>query len=184
MNFPSPVYQFVWDLRRAVPIPSFAARTLRRRGGARCTYGDHLRAVRKVHPDAPGLVVLEEDVAVPLAAWWELAARVRHLPRAVSTVPYLLYPASTGRALPLWSVRPAGGAGDSYAAAEGAEPCLRPRWFGLGCTYLPGRLLDALPADLRHWDYPTLDTRISDMAADMGVSAWTTPTAAVHLHWE
>lgn len=149
------------------------------------SYGEALRQVWQHARDHSrhGVIVAEYDVAVPLEAWLELFAAAELEPGRVIAVPYLLYPASTKLVDgPVWSNRVScDGVPTFVTAAE--PPPLTPAYFSLGCTYLPARLLMELPDDLRQWQYPVLDTRLSLLAESLGVGVMSTVTPAIHLNY-
>lgn len=180
-----PIFQFCVLGRREVFYPSdigiHKVHVNPRVGG----YGFAVRDAWQHARDAGkiGVIVLEHDIAVPREAWDEMEESIHDEPNCVIAVPYVLYPASTGLAFPVWAHRSriADGRFDFIAADA---PCpSAPAAFSLGCTFLPSRLLIELPDDLRQWDFPVLDTRLSELAQEIGVKALTTETPAVHLHY-
>lgn len=118
--------------------------------------------------DAPGLWVIEHDVAVdPGDAEVMLAAIADH-PGEVVAAPYVCWPISTNLDAPF-------ALPDVHAG--------RPR-FGLGCTYLPERLIEAAGDTLADWTYPTLDAELSALAHATGVPVVTVRgTHVKHLHY-
>lgn len=147
------------------------------------TYGEHLRAAWMEQRSRRGLVVLEKDIAMSLEGWTQLARCIDCAPDLVWAVPYLLYPASTGMDRIVWAHRVFGSA-EKLVFRGAHEVCpSRPDAFGLGCTFLPERLLRAMPDDLRQWDYPMLDSRLSELAREIGVACRTTSIPAIHLHY-
>lgn len=151
--------------------------------GSGPTYGECMRAAWRQSSAQSGIICLEHDIAVSRECWLELADMVVLRPLDVAAVPYLLYPKSTGREFTVWAHR-ASIVESRYHFISSSSPCPpRPAAFGLGCTYLPGRLLDEMPEDLRQWDYPVLDTRLSDLARELGIACHCTSTSAIHLHY-
>lgn len=151
--------------------------------GSGPTYGDCVRVAWLESRSLGGIVCLEHDVAVSQECWRELADMIKLRPLDVAAVPYLLYPRSTGRVGAVWAHRASIAEGRYHFISSSSlcPPC--PAAFGLGCTYLPGRLLDEMPADLNQWDYPVLDTRLSDLARELSIPCHCTLTAAIHLHY-
>lgn len=147
------------------------------------TYGEHLRAAWLEQRSKRGLVVLEKDVAMSLEGWTQLARCIDCAPDLVWAVPYPLYPASTGMDRAVWAHRVFGCAEKLLFCGAREECPSRPDAFGLGCTFLPERLLRAMPDDLRQWDYPMLDSRLSELAREIGVGCRTTSVPAIHLHY-
>lgn len=147
-------------------------------------YGASLiRTFREV-PDAPGLVILEQDIAGDPLVVQEMEQAVVSNPDAIWAVPYRLYATSTGRHSPIWAHR--GGLPSAWNGMESDYPCPEePRAVGLGCTYLPKILIEHMASieytpDL---DYPVLDTTLSHMATTLGIPMYTTKREAVHMHW-
>lgn len=147
------------------------------------TYGDCVRSAWLESRSLAGIVCLEHDVAVSRESWLELGAAIKAWPLEVIAVPYLLYPRSTGRGTAAWAHRVSAFDG-RYEFLPSTKACpSAPAAFGLGCTFLPGRLLEAMPEDLGQWDYPTLDTKLSDLARELGVAVRCTSLPAIHLHY-
>lgn len=147
------------------------------------TYGECVRTAWLESRSFGGIVCLEHDVAVSRESWSELADTIDAHRLDVAAVPYLLYPRSTGRDAAVWAHRYRDADGTlTFVTDEGACPYL-PAAFGLGCTYLPGRLLGAMPDDLGQWDYPVLDTRLSNLASELSIPVRCTSTPAIHLHY-
>jgi hypothetical protein len=185
MNFPCPIMQFLVRGKPGLPYQNPAALVIVPQGedGHSAIYGERLRDSWRDWPDQYGLVVLEHDIAVPKETWDELAAEIIEFPRWVIAAWYRLYPVSTGLPMPVWAHRIAMQGQPSEFRCGDFPPLERPASFGLGCTFLPARLLDALPDDLGQWDYPVLDTRLSELARELGVGIRTVPTPVVHLHY-
>lgn len=117
---------------------------------------------------APGLWVIEHDVAVDPGDADVMLRWIRHYPTEVVAAPYVCWPVSTNLLDPFTLP-------DVHAG--------RPR-FGLGCTYLPARLLEAAGDDLAGWTYPTVDAELSALAHEIGVPVVTVRGAHVkHLHY-
>lgn len=153
------------------------------RQGTGPTYGECVRTAWLESRSLNGIVCLEHDIAVSRECWRELADMLIRYPQDVAAVPYLLYPRSTGREAAAWAHRSSVTDGQYLFVPATAPPPSHPSAFGLGCTYLPARLLDAMPADLGQWDYPVLDTRLSDLARELSIPCRCTPTPAIHLHY-
>lgn len=130
-----------------------------------------------------GLVVLEQDIAIEPVHLSQLDDLILLYPSHVAVAPYVLWPKSTGREEPVWSCGDIGSFGLRVYHHARIAPPARPKWFSLGCTYLPARLLEAAPDVDGNWDYPVLDTRLSELAARLGYPCRTTQAPAVHLHW-
>lgn len=147
-------------------------------------YGHALRqAWRSCDPADDGLICLEHDIAMPQEAWLELAAAQAVEPEDVIAVPYILYPESTGLDSRVWAHRVRYSAGAlQFVTANVACPEW-PQAVGLGCTYLPAALLNAMPEDLAQWCYPRLDTLLSELAGSMCLTLRCTQRGAVHLHY-
>lgn len=180
-----PIYQFHADRTPIVNYPRSLGIHLRwvsgRSNGP--TYGEALRAARLESKSAAGLVCLEHDLAVAREDWDALFASVLYKPLRVLAIPYILYPASTGRQDRVWAHRVAAADGKLAFAPASITCPTEIAAFGLGCTYLPGRLLDAMPDDLRQWDYPRLDSLLSDLARDLRLEMTALGRPAVHLHF-
>lgn len=147
------------------------------------TYGDCLKAAWLESKSLGGIVCLEHDIAVNREGWAELGQMVQLYPDDVAVVPYLLYPRSTGLNCSVWAHRISLKEGQYNFVAGRDHLPLYPTAFSLGCTYLPGRLLDAMPSDLTHWDYPVLDTKLSDLANELKIICRSTLARAIHLHY-
>lgn len=154
-----------------------------RRQGDGPTYGECVRTAWLESRSLNGIICLEHDIAVSRECWRELADMLIRHPQDVAAVPYLLYPRSTGLDHPVWAHRGQGTDGRYFFAAAQDRLVDFPAAFCLGCTYLPGRLLNALPEDLTHWDYPVLDTKLSDLARELSIPCRCTTTPAIHLHY-
>lgn len=147
------------------------------------TYGECVRTAWLESRSLGGIVCLEHDIAVSREGWMELGQMTTLHPQDVAVIPYCLYPRSTGRKAAVWAHRVDGpDIAWTFVPGSAAAP-LYPAAFSLGCAYLPGRLLDAMPEDLTHWDYPTLDTKLSVLARDMKIVCRSTYTPAIHLHY-
>lgn len=118
--------------------------------------------------DAPGLWVIEHDVAVDPADVEMMAAQIERYPDCVVAAAYTCWPVSTHLDYPLTLPR-----------------FDRGYWrFGLGCTYLPAALLDAAGEALAHWDYPSLDAELSIAAREAGIGFHRAVGARPkHLHY-
>jgi hypothetical protein len=185
MDFPCPIYQF--HVRGQVPIryPDHLGIQLvsippKDHG---LNYAESIRVWWKHGAPSLGLVVLEHDVAVPLEAWQEMRDLIRDCPDSVVTVPFLLYPASTGGRVPHWSTQVRVREGELRSTPHTAAPPVPCDTFGLGCTYLPPRLLALMPEDLQHWGWPCTDWKLSQLSMDEGIHVRPTLTTAVHLHY-
>lgn len=147
------------------------------------TYGQAIMDEWRERPGAAGMVVLEQDIAVPHECWQELAAAVRHEPHLVHCANYLLYPASTKMNYAVWAHRVAG-PDDRGLFVHGAA--LAPRRllkFALGCTYLPARLLDAALARGFAAAYPCADDKLADLAIELHTPIVPLHAVVVHLHY-
>lgn len=147
------------------------------------SYGDIMRLQWAHFPDAKGMVWLEGDVAIAPEHIQELTDDIECYPDFVITVPYLLYPKTTQRDEPIWSVQSRAPLGGSVPIPSRIPPPREPGYFSLGCTYLPRKLLDACQWHRGNWDYPCLDTRLSETAHDRGIICMATDTPALHLHY-
>lgn len=118
--------------------------------------------------DSPGLWVIEHDMAVDPGDAAVMLAQIEATPDQVIAAPYLCWPASTHLDQPF------------------TLPDIFDGWprFGLGCTYLPARLLRAADAELAAWHYPEVDYRLSQAAHAAGIPVVTLRGGHVkHLHY-
>ena len=180
-----PIFQFA--LHNAVPVPYRPSANVcvlwLPRGDE--SYGETMRRIGTVacKKGAPGIVCLEYDVAVSQELFDEIEYRVKSAEGDVIAAPYLLYPASTRLDHPVWAHRARNKEGKPRFVSS-IDPCPQhPMYFGLGCTYLPKALLAAMPDDLRQWDYPRLDSLLSELAQEKGISCQATIERAIHLHY-
>lgn len=180
-----PIYQFHPDRSPIVQYPPSLGVHLRWVSSRRntCTYGEALFAARLESKSHCGLICLEHDVAVPFESWLDLFASVLYRPERVMAVPYLLYPASTRLDCAVWAHRVRGPDGKLTFVPSWRNSPDKIAAFSLGCTYLPGSLLDAMPEDLRQWDYPRLDTLLSELAREHKIEMASLGRPAVHLHF-
>lgn len=133
-------------------------------------YGDDLANAWRWRDDdaAPGLWVVEHDMAVDPGDRRRMLAQIEATPDQVIAAPYLCWPASTNLPEPF------------------TLPDVFDGWprFGLGCTYLPARLLNAVETELADWVYPEVDWRLSQAAHQLHVPVHTLRGAHVkHLHY-
>lgn len=185
MDFPCPIYQFYTvgqtPIYYPVSMPIVQCAIAPKDQGL--TYGEQLRRIWQTGDTNNGCVVLEHDVAVSLESWYELAELITLDPRHVACVPFVLYPASTNKRLPIWANQRKIEEGVVQTYPANLPPPMEATTFGLGCTYLPARLLALLPEDLQHWTWPALDWRLSTLAMDEGIRVNLCQTPAVHLHY-
>lgn len=147
------------------------------------SYGHILMKMWREVMNEYGMLWLEGDVAIAPEHLQELSDEQKCYPDLVITVPYLLYPKSTGRQRPMWSSQGRSPLGASVPYDDTAIPPPEPGFFSLGCTYLPKALLEHVKLDRGNWDYPCLDTRLSDLAYDHGIRCRSTDTPALHLNY-
>lgn len=180
-----PIYQFHPDRSPIVQYPPSLGVHMRWVCSRRntCTYGEALFAARLESKSHCGLICLEHDVAVSFVGWQDLFASVLFRPERVIAVPYLLYPVSTQLEHAVWAHRVRGPDGRLALKPCWRDPPDEIAAFALGCTYLPGALLDAMPEDLRQWDYPRLDSLLSDLARERKIEMASLGWPAVHLHY-
>lgn len=180
-----PIYQFHPDRSPMVQYPPSLGVHLRWVSSRRntCTYGEALFAARLESKSQCGLICVEHDVAVPHEGWQDMLASILHRPERVIAVPYLLYPASTRLDHAVWAHRVLDQDGKLVFAPYWHYPPNEIAAFGLGCTYLPGALLDAMPEDLRQWDHPRLDSLLSELARERTIEMVSLGRPAVHLHY-
>lgn len=146
-------------------------------------YGEVLYRAWIDHSTEVGIVWVESDIAIEPLHLSEIETEVAFDPNCVVAVPFRLYPASTHREDVTWPFY--------VTARDCSERILQDheaiphevRSFGLGCTYLPSRLLLELGERITDWDWPSLDWRLSIAARDSGYVIKTTHTPAVHLHY-
>lgn len=130
----------------------------------------------------PGVIVVEQDVAVDPAVMEDLELHISAERNTLWGVPYRLWPRSTGLDRAVWAHRVRTETGLAFVDAE--WPCPQePAAVGLGCTYLPGPFLREVCAELRSWTYPSVDTSLSAWAREHGWPMRTTTREAVHVHW-
>lgn len=182
----APWVQVVWHTAQPVPWPRWVRRVVLapEPGHPHGRYGETLwRLVTTDYADAPGLVVVEQDLAGDWRHVTALDAFIRRRPGWVGAVPYRLWTTSTGRGEPIWAHRVAGPDG-SWQPVAAIQRCPRRlAAFGLGLTYLPRALLEAIPEWDGPWAYPLTDTTLSHLAQAAGVPARAVGPEAVHLHW-
>lgn len=179
-----PWVHLVWHTAAVVPLPLPRVVITPTPSAPQGRYGAALRAAWIATPaDAVGLVVVEQDLAIDPAIIVELRAAVTRQPRTIWAVPYRLWPTSTGRSIAIWAHRADDGSpGGTTVSAD--QPCPRRcAAVGLGCTYLPGPLLNRLADRLETWTYPMLDTDLSAWARGHHWPMRTTRREALHLHW-
>lgn len=183
-----PWVQVTWHAAVPVPCPSGVRRVVLTPtpDAPRGRYGAALQDAWADTPaEAVGLVVWEADVAIDPLIVRDLAQAVARQPRTVWAVPYRLWPSSTGRPTAIWAHRVDDGAGHPVAV-DATVPCPRRcAAVGLGCTYLPGPLLNRLARDgvLAAGTYPLLDSTVSAYAHQRQWPMRTTRREAIHLHW-
>lgn len=180
-----PIFQFTLDGIPYVPYRETAGVHVVCMPAGDVSYGATVRRLGTLAAEkgAPGIVVLEYDVAVSLELWDEIAYRCANHAQDVIAAPYLLYPASTRLDHAVWAHRASGPEGKPRFVSS-IDPCPQhPLYFSLGCTYLPRALLEAMPDDLRQWDYPRLDSLLSELAREKEISCQTTIERAIHLHY-
>lgn len=180
-----PIYQFHPDRSPMVQYPSSLGVHMRWVCSRRntCTYGEALFAARLESKSQFGLICLEHDMAVSWEAWQNLFASIEFRLERVLAIPYLLYPRSTQLEHAVWAHRVLDPDGKLKFVPSWRDPPDEIAAFALGCTYLPGALLDAMPEDLRQWDYPRLDTFLSDLARERKIEMASFGRTAVHLHY-
>lgn len=130
-----------------------------------------------------GIVILEQDIAIDPRHIVELEGMIADDPGSVHAVPYLCWPCSTGHAKPIWAHSASTSIGGRQLRSPPSACAKLCRYFALGCTYLPAKLIGNAPANDCVWDYPVLDARFSDLAWELEIGCDTTETPAVHLHW-
>lgn len=185
MKLPFPVVQCAIDANRRVPLPlqHWPVCTLPTTDPDHTVYGKLMLDLWHLYASEYGLLWCEADVAPPLEALQELESLVAEDSTRVVAVPFRLYPASTKQDRVVWPHYFRDGNGELKIVQLPNPPPREPLSFGLGCTYLPRRLLELASPKLPDWDWPILDWRLSMLALDEGVSIITTLTEAVHLHY-
>ena len=180
-----PIVQCAIDDGRRVPLPFKHLRvyTLPTSSAGHSCYGWLLLDVWNRYQDVPGLLWLEADVAVDPTHLEEIRLLLEQDDDQVIAVPYLLYPSSTHLSRPVWPFYVYDDHGERRILSGRDVPPRHPLSFGLGCTYLPARLLEFARPYLHDWDYPVLDSRLSAVAAAEGVPITTTQTPAIHLNY-
>lgn len=154
--------------------------------GDRRAYGNAIRD-RWIHEGRPiGLVTIEHDIALSSAHFSTMMKCVEMKDDCIWAYAYLLYPASTKRLEPCWSVMPRNRDGGlRYLRRQDYLPHTVSH-FSLGFTYLPAALLDdPMPTD-GSADYPVTDTYLSRRAESLGITARVLQgtDGPIHLHWE
>ena len=171
--------------RRFVPWPVFVrpVEILPTSDAPRGRYGETILEIFAETPNAPGIVVVEQDIAAGPEAVSAMDQAIAGDPDSLWALPYRLYPTSTSRTGAIWAHR--GGLPQSWEVVSATERCPSELMaFGLGCTYLPRVLLDYMHQHLDAWDYPLLDTTLSRVAHELGVSMRSVDHhEAVHMHW-
>lgn len=118
--------------------------------------------------DAPGLWVIEHDVAVDPGDAAAMLAQIAATPTQVVAAPYLCWPVSTRLTEP-------------FTLPDTHHGRAR---FGLGCTFLPAQLLNTAGRRLEAWTYPTVDAELSTLAHLTGITVHPLRGAHVkHLHY-
>jgi hypothetical protein len=180
------VFQFGLDSQRRVPYPDWVIPiTCGGRTSAHPDdYGERIRDTWRQYGDGRGMVVLEHDIAVDLRHWRELEEAIDFEPRFVHAVPFVLWRASTQSEHEFWSHA----VFDSvieHRLVPITEPCPSALYaFPLGCTWLPARLLDHIDLKRGNWEWPCVDAALSRLARSLSISAQSTATPAVHLHYD
>ena len=114
---------------------------------------------------ATGLLMLDGDMAIDPRDVSLMLGYIDADPDQVWTAPYRIWPASTGRPHWTWAHWP-GGPHDASQRLETEKIA----WCGLGFTYLPRALIqDCQAAGLRHWRFPSVDTKICQRAAALHI---------------
>lgn len=139
-------------------------------------------AWQKCHNDR-GLLWIEGDVAIEPVHLLEVERSIASFPGSVIAVPYRLYPASTHNDYVQWPFYIATKDGDERILKAGEDVPLFVKSFGLGCTWLPVELFNAIGDRIKDWDWPSLDWRLSIVARGQSITIVTTETPAVHLHY-
>ena len=180
-----PIFQCHTSLAKRVPLPIKLHRVniWPNDHELHVSYGKVLIDIWQNAEDEIGLLWIEGDIAITPEHLYEIDRELSHHSDIVVTVPYLLYPKTTGRTWPIWSNRGITPEGVPIAYEYSQKPPARPAFFSLGCTYMPACLLDNLDTKRGNWDYPCLDTRLSETARARGVPVIATPTPALHLHY-
>lgn len=180
-----PIVQINCVGRQRVPLPIECYRTHIWPNGHEnhITYGSVLMGMWSYVNGEQGMLWLEGDIAITPEHLQEIDGIQRITPDHVITVPYLLYTKTTGRQRPMWSVQGISPLGSPIPYEDKDLPPSIPTYFSLGCTYLPSRLLGLVNLKSGNWDYPCLDTRLSELARDSGILCKATPTPCLHLNY-
>lgn len=185
MKIPFPVVQISVVGHERVPLPLKCHRIAIWPNEHRnhISYGDMLTTQWRYFKGESGMLWIEGDIAVTPEHLTEIVDATLVHPGCVVAVPYLLYPATTQRPYPMWSNQGATPMGLPVAYDGIAPHPIDPAFFSLGCTFLPAYLLDRIDMRAGNWDYPCLDTRLSELAQALRVRCIATVTPALHLHY-
>lgn len=126
---------------------------------------------------ADGMILADKDVALDPQMILAMSAAVHAEPAAVHTAPVRIWPATTGRAQWTWA---------HWRDQPSQHVDEDPVWFSFCFTYLPRALLDHADrqAGLRTWTYPSVDARMSKLAAQLRIPVRVVPDCyPVHVHW-
>lgn len=147
------------------------------------SYGAVMMDFWRKSPDWHGMIWLEGDIAITPEHLSEMMPEIECYPDFVVTVPYLLYPRTTNREVPMWSVQGRTPTGQAVPYRYDEIHPREPAFFSLGCTYLPRKLLDLVDLTRGNWDYPCLDTRLSELAREHDIICISTDTPCLHLNY-
>jgi hypothetical protein len=127
-------------------------------------------------PAAAGMLILDGDVAIDPADVRAMFTAIDPAPDIVHVAPARLWPISTGQPGWVW-----GHGRGRYTQDDHDDPDVWTFCF----TYLPRQLIEAcVKTGLETWAYPSVDRRVHQLAAELGVPARTVRGAAPkHLHY-
>lgn len=170
----------------AVPLPFVhrKVQTLLASDPKHTPYGQVLRDQWDMCGNVPGMLWLEADIAIGPEHLDELERAVAADDGTVVAVPFRLYPASTRQPRVVWPFYERLPDGREQIIDARLSVPRHPLTFGLGCTYLPARLLECARSHLHDWDWPSLDWRLATLARHEGIPVVTTETPAIHLHYD
>ena len=120
------------------------------------------------HPDEPGMLVIEADLMVDPDDLECIEQAVQEQPRDVVAAPYVCWPVSTKLAYPMTLPR----------FNHGVHV------FGLGCTWLPAKLIESMFSELPKLTWTQLDIGFSKRAMEMGLTVrMPYGTSVKHAHY-
>lgn len=105
---------------------------------------------------------------------------IERSPRAVWVAKHKLWPASTAREDWVWGFGPWR---DGCPVMQ-QQPEWHPKWFAMGLTYTPGRLMDLAAPHMFAWVYGECDMRLSQLARDNSIPIMVAARSQPkHLHF-